>query len=1184
MKTTIGLSLLLSFVCTAAHAEFVPGCAQPMMFNRQDNVEIFPQQLPARDYLDVIKDCFIATGLPYKFDRPESLWLASERAAFTSALAKQKVDVLVAPFQVQGYGLERTERALMSADLAYQLGGSVRVADPFLVARALGEGARRYERNDVIRLAHTLGARTALIGYVGHDRAHHMTVTIETVTLDANKPGWVTGSAQKDWLAVPFTDANPPFAVFHGMLPSIVKDVGFVAAEKTGTKKPAAFPSSASFSLADLATGKTAIGASAALDLLGAMASSTDELARERLFARALVASWHFDAPGDATAFARAYALFGLEHRPAALEALKGASQPEAVTLRALLNGNSAEARQTLAAVDNLLVRLLLALKVDDLRFIYQEDKAPKTSSAEAFGGAAIDWKMLVGARADDGDPWGVDNVGDLKYLLDTVFPVEGLGVESVVGGNLILRKPADDVTVSLANIRHVSRFLESAAVPACCTGRSAGPSSWDLVGLIEGRNIARIAKSLHRTVSVQASYPKADADLARYSEVLSGHPVIAAADMDYAWAMAGKVEAAALETWRSRAIKSATIAAYFANGQSPLASRATSVLGFNDANSTLFLDAYGFDYPRRAFWMEWMFQSTRQPKGSYESTLDALRREAAVYASADFGPYNRLVAAAATPEDRATLAAELQGRFVGTPGQKFLLGKLQPATAQAATDPIEEARTILAADPDNWAARFQLGSSIVERGGKYEEVSELFLAHPSFHAKSPPKRVELSNDAARAADLFFLNGHEDLAGPFFGISAGLNTGSNASLTSEVRLDILAGRYRKAADESLARAQRYPNPYAYRDYLSFLHAFDRSDEAWSAFSQVASAFDIGEVWVSALVGQRREGLSESQIREWLSRPGIRDAKFRGQRFAMRYAVLVNAADHEPPRDLGALVEQIEGEPTAWIDTEGYLARTSPSDPTGVQLNPPSSFKTEKPRPPSGTRVKSEFAYFGAAYAAIQRGDPAKAVEELKTMATYYPIESPDFSYAIPYFAWAAAKTGDKAELEKYVMTQGGDDVRVRFDFFLARAFFAGIKQKDSARARELLANSLPGHPNTDNRPVLVEYQYAQACEWLYKETKDQGFRDMLLAWVKSEQRVHPTMAWAYAMEYAYAPTAERRLRALAMTLYLDPKSERIASATADDRRAAEAWGKAHNPFLNDGGATGVSGVAAVAPE
>ena len=1186
MKTSITLSLLLSLVGTAAHAEFVPACAQPMMFNRQDNVEIWPQQLPARDYLDVIRDCFTATGLPFKFGRPESLWLAADQAAFKSALAKQKVDVLVAPFQVQGYGLERTERALMSADLAYQLGDSARVADPFLVARALGEGARRYQRNDIIRLAVDVGARTAVIGYVGHDRAHHMTVTIETVKLDAAKPGWVTGSAQKDWRAVPFTDASPPFAVFHRMLPSIVKDIGFVAAgktgTKTGTKNAAAFPSSVSFSLADLASDKTAIVGSAALDLLGALASSMDELARERLFERALVASWHFDAPGDGTAFARAYALFGLDHRPAALDALSGASQPEAVTLRALLNGNLAQAREVLPSVGNLLVRLLLALKADDMRFDYQEDKTPQTSRVEAFGASAIDWAMLVGARVNDGDPWRTDEPASLKYLLDTVSPVEGLGVGSIVGGNITLGDAADDVTVSLANVRHVSRFVETAAPPACCNERSARPSSWDLVALIEGRNIAQIGKSLHRTVAMQASYPKANADLGRYSEVLSGHPVVAAADMEYAWAMAGRVGAASLETYRSRALKSATVVLFSANGQTPLASRATSVLGFADGNSSVFLDAYGFDYPRRGFWMEWMFRSTREPKDSYDRALDALRRDGAAYAISDFGPFNRLVLAADTPEARASLASELQGRFVGTPNQKFLLAKLQAGTAQVPPDPLAEARTILAANPDNWAARFAVGRLIVERGGKYEEASEIFLAHPPFHAESPGKRVDLSIAAARAANLFLANGHEDLAGPFLQISADLNTGSNASLMSEQYLDVLAGRYRKAADEALESGRRYPNAYAYRDYLSFLHAFGRRDEAWSGFSQVASSFDNGEVWVSALVGQRRDGLGEPQIRAWLMKPGIRDAKFRGQRFALRYAVLANASDHEPPRDLGALVEQIEGEPAAWIDEEGYTARPHPLDPVGPEILPTSSFATDRPRLPSGTHVKSEFIYFGTAYEAIQHGDPGKAVEQLKAMAAFYPIERADFSYAIPYLAWAAAKTGDKIEFEKYVTTHGDD--QVRFDFFLARAFFAGIKRKDFALARELLANALPGHPNTDNRPVLVEYQYAQACEWLYKETKDQGFRDMLLAWLKSQQTVRPIMAWAYAMEYTYATTAERRLRALAMTLYLDPKSERIGSATAADRRAAEAWGKQHNPFLHDGGAAGLSGVAAVARE
>ena len=124
-------------------------------------------------------------------------------------------------------------------------------------------------------------------------------------------------------------------------------------------------------------------------------------------------------------------------------------------------------------------------------------------------------------------------------------------------------------------------------------------------------------------------------------------------------------------------------------------------------------------------------------------------------------------------------------------------------------------------------------------------------------------------------------------------------------MTSQIRLNILEERYQSAVEGSYERAQRYPDAYPFRDFLSFLHALGYGEEAWDGFSQVATAFDNPQIWVSALVGQRRAGLSEPEIRAWLKQPGIRDARFRNNLFAPRYAVLVNASDHEPPEDLGS---------------------------------------------------------------------------------------------------------------------------------------------------------------------------------------------------------------------------------------------------------------------------------------
>jgi hypothetical protein len=66
------------------------------------------------------------------------------------------------------------------------------------------------------------------------------------------------------------------------------------------------------------------------------------------------------------------------------------------------------------------------------------------------------------------------------------------------------------------------------------------------------------------------------------------------------------------------------------------------------------------------------------------------------------------------------------------------------------------------------------------------------------------------------------------------------------------------------------------------------------------------------------------------------------------------------------------------------------------------------------------------------------------------------------------------------------------------------------------------------------------------------------------------------------MEYAYARDPERRLRALAMTLYLDPMSPRIVPATADERRRAAAWGEQNNPFLRQPGEAAPAAVASIA--
>ena len=67
--------------------------------------------------------------------------------------------------------------------------------------------------------------------------------------------------------------------------------------------------------------------------------------------------------------------------------------------------------------------------------------------------------------------------------------------------------------------------------------------------------------------------------------------------------------------------------------------------------------------------------------------------------------------------------------------------------------------------------------------------------------------------------------------------------------------------------------------------------------------------------------------------------------------------------------------------------------------------------------------------------------------------------------------------------------------------------------------------------------------------------------------VESYQKVEPTQAWAYAMEYSYREPGAPRVRALALTLYLDPRSPRIKNAIPSEVKEAREWLKSKNPFL-----------------
>ena len=207
-----------------------------------------------------------------------------------------------------------------------------------------------------------------------------------------------------------------------------------------------------------------------------------------------------------------------------------------------------------------------------------------------------------------------------------------------------------------------------------------------------------------------------------------------------------------------------------------------------------------------------------------------------------------------------------LDGRFNGNPARVKLMAQssIRRGDRQAAEQYYAEGIRVQPEAQDLYAA---LGKLLFENGAQ-EKAARVFMSFPELKNKTNHP-VALSNYAYEAGSLYYWSGDFDHALPLYKIAAELNTGSAASIASATRLDLLNGDYLGALRGSLARAQRYNVPHAYRDYLGLLHAMGFSREAWDGFAALIRHIDQPQVWETALVGHGMAGASEAD--DWSGR-------------------------------------------------------------------------------------------------------------------------------------------------------------------------------------------------------------------------------------------------------------------------------------------------------------------------
>lgn len=1090
--------------------------------------------------------------MPSNYPKPVSAWRSSEKAFYEGLLAKGRFDVLVVPFQVQDFAVDRSTRSLMTAELAVAIAATgKKVPDPYLVARALGDGDRRYAEGDVLRVADLLGVNRIVWGYVGHLRKNRLRLTMLAQDKSGDSKQFGPPNV-RNFENPPFSDEDPPIEVYRRLLPRFLKAID-IDSPTPATLLESQFESAAELPLSPL--GIVSDRAEPARDayylqLLATLAPRRAERTRERLTEKSMLAVLAMSPASPDYRILKARALMNMGQRLAALKALGVPESDEEKHLFGLLNGNLPEVDRYSARIKPGIKATIARLELNEIASSYGARTQKKSlQDAKKLKLTGKVWPFLAARAFTDWDIWSQHENGRLKVLLDREFPIPGFTAKEIVRrADLLGDLSKVRASLDLSVLDHVRRFSETQSATWCCTPLMARFTASDYLDFLESVGTDNLVRRARLMVSAQG-LPQAALDfIAGIDSVYKDQPQL---NVQRSWAeseLARQTDGARKDGLVRAAREHAFNALYWEQGQTRTAA---------EALSAEFGNLYAADYPFRSFYPVWEGNGDMGPR--VENGKAALRNS-----TFNFGPVTALrwsLGEVGNQWDQfEEILKSIEGRFAGNPQRVLFLAKESVrkgdigGTQQHYSEDIKN-------QPGHWQSYMNLGRSLFEDGDT-AKAAKTFMSYPGFAKQSGENVVDLSNSAYEAGSLFYWSGNFRQAMPLYRIAARLQTGSNASMSSEIRINLVNGDYGAALVGSLERARRYNTAFAYRDYLGMLHAKGHSQEAWDALNVLIGQMTSPELWETPLVGHRMAGASESEIAEWVARDPMRKSGYAGI-----YLLRAGITDRMPTQDLADAVAAVER--PVWKMQWARLVRESVDGKSHLILNsskgdprswlPPGSFDSEKKTP-----AKSDLVYFAEAYRLIRTGDFVRAKGLLEEAVALYDMRHPDLGYLLPYYAFAAAKSGDSspisARLDKF------DIAYQRFDYHLARAVVAGLAGKTPESLKSLKL-ALHRRLFTESRPLYTEYQFAEICEWLYEATRNAKYRDLLVSWAKSVQVFSPWFAWPYAMEAKYSTNKTERSRAIAMAYYLDKKSERLAKVSKTEVNAAVKGFADRNPFL-----------------
>jgi tetratricopeptide (TPR) repeat protein len=679
-----------------------------------------------------------------------------------------------------------------------------------------------------------------------------------------------------------------------------------------------------------------------------------------------------------------------------------------------------------------------------------------------------------------------------------------------------------------------------------CCTAVALTVTPLDILDVLDNHAESNLIKYVSVRSSMQGQPAAALEILLRYDDFLAGNPYAEEARATAEQAQTEKGTPEEIASHKERMLAASRIAATVEPGQESPSQAGLWFIGLVPPvapYARTLVTGYCEDFPIRVAW----------------AGLPDTSRLRLVFSTDDLTPLKTALARA-NPEEKTALLAELDHRFVGH--HEAVAMKLDNPSADHEVS-ADELKAAIARDRDNWTLYQRLAELYMERGD-YREASELAQSFPPLHV-SGHETVELSNDIDEVANALYYRGAVNEVHPLLKIAADYDNGSSSSVRSRARMYVLDANYPAAAITFLANAQHYRTRSDFRDFLSLVFIGGESDDAWQGFNQLITQMPGPVLWAAAQVGHRRDNTSDADLRKELIERSRTLPKNRGDDSLVNYALGEQLTDRGlPAPDFADFIGTLGGPSEIKASESGKSFFGSLGTEKERRVGP-GDFGSSRRKPiDKDSVVPTRQVLFAQAYVALSEHKFDEAAEDFDRLASIYNIESGnEWGFVLPYFALAAAQSGDTYELEKFLDTRVAN--KKEWGVHLAKAVFEAIHRHSEA-ASALLETAFRERPATGQWPVTTSYEYAAICIALFQQTNDARYKQRALTWARVHTEIEPTQAWAYALIARFGDDNKERGAMLAKALYLDPRSEWANQTPKEMQAAALASSKEKKPF------------------